>query len=61
MDTELERLWERAKAVEVSEEERLEQRIIDVAANGNLSDPRITVETTRAVHTLMEAENADVS
>lgn len=61
MDTELEQLWEKAKAVEVSDEERVEQRIIDVAANGNLSDPRITVETTKAVHTLIEAEEAQVS
>ena len=49
-------LWEEAKAVELSEEERSEQRIINVAANGNITDERITVETTRAVHTLFEAE-----
>ena len=58
MEDELEKLWERAKGIEMSAEERAEQRIIDVAANGNISDPRITVETTRAVHTLVQAEKA---
>ena len=60
MDSELNKLWNKAKAVEVSEEERTEQRIIDVAANGNISDSRITIETTRAVHTLVEAEKVDI-
>ena len=56
MDAELLSLWEKAKAVEMTDEQRHEQRIQHVAATGNMSDPRITVNTTRAVFTLMEAE-----
>ncbi len=51
----LDDLWERAKDVEMSDHERTEQRIIDVAANCNISDPRVTIETTRMVHELVEA------
>lgn len=57
MDDELENLMTKAKGITMSEEERIEQRIHHVAATGNMSDERITVETTRAVHTLIEAEN----
>ena len=51
----LDRLWEAAKAVEMSEEAREEQTIRHLAATGNMSDPRITVETMRASRTLMRA------
>ena len=57
-DTDLDRLWNEAKAVEMNDEERAEQRILDAAANGNISDSRITVETMRATRLLMDAEQA---
>ena len=54
----LDELWDEAKKVEMSDDERVEQRIIDVAASGNMADSRVTMDTTRAVHTLMKAEDA---
>lgn len=59
MDAELERLWDKAKGVTMTPEERDEQRILDVAANGNMSDPDITVDTTRIVHTVYREMSAD--
>jgi hypothetical protein len=55
MDRELEELLERARAVNLSDKELLEQRIMLAAANGRLSDERITVEAMRASVTIIEA------
>ncbi|MCY4460962.1 MAG: hypothetical protein OXC26_11295 [Albidovulum sp.] len=50
MKPELKSLWNKAQGINMSREQRDEQRIQDVAANGNISDDRITVETTRKIH-----------
>ena len=60
-DDDLNSLWEKAKAVEMSEEERDEQRINHVFANMNLSDPRISIETVRATHELVRSVEADTT
>ena len=61
MDDALQDLWEKSKDIKMTPEERREQLIRHVAATGNMSDPRITVETTRAVFTLMDAEKQDIA
>ncbi len=58
MDRELNELLEAAKDVKMTEDEIIEQRIAVAAANGHITDSRITVETVRATKTLMEAEKA---
>lgn len=55
MDEELEQLLKRAQGVELSEAELEEHRIALAAANGHLSDPRITLETMQAARTMMLA------
>lgn len=55
MDDKLKILLERARTVRVPEEELEEQRIALAAANGNLSDERITLDTMTAARTIMEA------
>ena len=60
-DDDLNSLWGKAKAVEMSEEERDEQRINHVFANMNLSDPRISIETVRATHELVRSVEADTT
>lgn len=55
MDDKLKSLLERARTVRVPEEELEEQRIALAAANGNLSDERITPDTMTATRTIMKA------
>lgn len=56
MDEELKSLLEQAKSVELSPEEIEENRISLAAANGHLTDDRITVNTMKATRTIMLAE-----
>lgn len=60
-DDDLDSLWEKAKAVEMSEEEQDEQRILHVFANVHLSDPRVTIDTARAAHTLVQSSESDIA
>jgi prefoldin subunit 5 len=55
MDRELEELLARARHIKPTAEELEEQRIVIAAANGQISDSRITVETMRAARTIMVA------
>lgn len=55
MDRELESLLARARQIRPSAAQLEEQRVIIAAANGTISDDRITVETMRATRTLMRA------
>jgi len=55
MDRELEDLLKQARGVQLSEAQLEEHRIALVAANGYLTDNRITVETVKATRTLMKA------
>ncbi|WP_435418672.1 hypothetical protein WAB17_03640 [Parerythrobacter aurantius] len=61
MDKELEELLEQSRSVELTAEEIEEYRIELAAANGQLTDERITVGTMRATRTIMlsEEDNAD--
>lgn len=59
MDEELKQLIERSRDVRVSEAEREEGRIAIAAANGALTDDRITIDTMRAVRTIMIAAEAE--
>ncbi len=59
MDRELELLIERSKDVTVSDADLEEGRIAIAAANGALTDARITIDTMRAVRTVMLAAEAD--
>ena len=56
MDKELEDLLQRSKSVELTADEIEENRIALAAANGQLTDDRITVKTMRATRTIMLAE-----
>ena len=56
MDKELEDLLERSKSVELTADEIEENRIALAAANGQLTDKRITVSTMRATRTIMLAD-----
>lgn len=56
MDDELKGLLEQAKSIHLSPEEIEENRIALAAANGNLTDDRITVATMKATRTIMLAE-----
>lgn len=59
MDDELKGLLDRAKSVRLSPAEIEENRIALAAANGNLTDDRISVATMKATRTIMLAdENA---
>jgi prefoldin subunit 5 len=55
MDRELYELLARARQIKPTVDELEEQRIMIAAANGHLSDSRITVETMRAARTIMVA------
>ena len=55
MDDKLKSLLERARTVRVPEEELEEQRIALAAANGNLSDERITLDTMTVARKIMKA------
>jgi hypothetical protein len=56
MDEELKGLLDQAKSIRLSPEEIEENRIALAAANGNLTDDRITVATMKATRTIMLAE-----
>lgn len=56
MDQELKALLEQAKSVRLSPEEIEDNRIALAAANGTLTDDRITVATMKATRTIMLAE-----
>jgi len=58
MDDELKALLEQAKSVELSANEIEENRIALAAANGQLTDKRITVSTMKATRTIMLADEA---
>lgn len=55
MDRELEKKLARARQIELTEAELEEGRIAIAAANGNLSDERITIATMKATRTIMVA------
>jgi hypothetical protein len=55
MDQELKELLERARGVKLNEAELEEHRLTLAAANGHLSDSRITLDTMRAARTIMLA------
>ena len=55
MDKQLVALLEKAKSVVTTEDDLEEHRIALAAANGHLSDSRITLDTMRATRTLMKA------
>lgn len=55
MDRELEELLARARHLDLTDAELEEQRIAIAAANGALTDDRISVETMKATRTIMIA------
>ncbi len=55
MDEQLRNLLERANSVVLTEEQHEQQLVAMAAANGNLSDERITVATVEAARTIMLA------
>jgi hypothetical protein len=55
MDEELAKLLERARSLRMTPEQLEEHRIALAAANGHLSDSRITLETMKAARTTMIA------
>ena len=55
MNRELKEKLDRARQVKSTEAELEESRIAIAAANGNLSDERITIETMKATRTMMIA------
>ena len=55
MDQELKELLERARGLEMTPAQLEEHRIALAAANGHLSDDRITLETMQAARTTMIA------
>lgn len=60
MDAELKSLIDRTRDVKLTEAEMEEGRIAIAAANGAITDARITVDTMRATRTIMiAAENKD--
>jgi hypothetical protein len=61
MDKELEELLERSKSVVLSPDEIEENRIALAAANGQLTDKRITVATMRAARTIMLADEGQAA
>lgn len=56
MDKELDELLERARSIKLSEKDLEENRVALAAANGHLSDKRITLATMKATRTIMKAE-----
>lgn len=61
MDEELKGLLERSRAVELSPEQIEENRITLAAANGQLTDKRITVNTMKATRTIMLADELETA
>jgi hypothetical protein len=59
MDDELKALLEQSKSVELSDNEIEENRIALAAANGQLTDKRITVATMKATRTIMLAREVE--
>lgn len=55
MDKELAELLERARSVQMNEEQLEEHRIALATANGHISDSRITLDTMKATRTIMKA------
>lgn len=55
MNRELEEKLAKARQMDLNEAELEEGRIAIAAANGNLSDERITVQTMKAARTIMKA------
>jgi hypothetical protein len=58
MDKELETLLEKSRSVKYSDDELEEHRIALAAANGHVTDSRITVDTMKATRTIMKAAEA---
>jgi hypothetical protein len=58
MDEELQDLLERARSVVLTEEELESHRVAMAAANGHLSDDRITIATMTATRTIMRASES---
>ena len=58
MDDELKQLLEQSRSVQLTDNEIEENRIALAAANGQLTDKRITVSTMRATRTIMLADEA---
>lgn len=56
MDEELKALLEQARTVELTPEQVEDNRISLAAANGALTDDRITVNTMKATRTIMLAD-----
>jgi len=56
MDKELDDLLKRAKSVKLSDKQIEENRVALAAANGQLSNPLITLETMQATRVIMKAE-----
>lgn len=61
MDDELKALLEQAKSVKLSPEEIEDNRIALAAANGRLTDKRISVGTMKATRTIMLADEANAA
>ncbi len=55
MDARLQAMLMKAHTVVLTPQEREEQTVLMAAANGNLTDQRITVATVEAARTIMEA------
>lgn len=58
MDDELKLLLEQSRSVKLTADEIEDNRIALAAANGHLTDKRITVTTMRATRTIMLADEA---
>lgn len=58
MDRELEQLIERARDVKLTEQQLEDGRVAIAAANGAITDSRITLETMRATRTIVLASEA---
>lgn len=59
MDQRLQELLEKTKTVTMTPEEREAQIVAMAAANGNLTDERITVATVTAARTILQAAEGD--
>jgi hypothetical protein len=58
MNDHLKELLERAKKVDMTPDQLEDQRLNVAAANGNVTDSRITVKTVEAARTIMLAATA---
>lgn len=61
MDNELSVLLEKARNANLSKEQLEEQRVNIAAANGRLTDGRITVDSMKATKTIMQSAVAGSS